>query len=278
MKRFHVMLSFILTAGACGDGSDGQEDAGGDPDAWEDISVDTGMDDVGVDDSLDVSLEDPAADPDADSVPDLPPDPEEDESGGPCDYNLIHENDGLFYEVTESDSQLIITPDASADGFRCIRMELDVEAPDNIDEIVAMDLGCPIFLHIAGISIPDGTRRRAIAASWFRFRAVGCTVRAGADLEVAVNANSTGFRGSVTPGRTYHVVMEVIELYTARLVFFAGDEQVGPELTLAIEGITRDRTNDFNFTFGIDGIGDGAYFPYFGARYSNLQVFADPGL
>lgn len=279
MRRRDLLLCLCIAAASCGGGGNDLSDAAEDADVREDPVPDPAADETVDDGGRDEEVLDTLPEPDADAAPDSHEDPARDpideEASGACAYELIHEHAGLLFEVTEPESRLVVTPGTSATGFRCIRVELDIEAPGNIDEIAAMGLGCPIFLHIAGISIPDGDRRRAVAAAWFRFRAVGCTPRSGAELEVAVNAASDGFRGSVGPGRTYHVVLEVDLLETARLAFSEGGEPVGPELTLPIEGITRDRTSDFTIAFGLDGIGDGAYFPYFGARYSDLRVYAD---
>lgn len=50
---------------------------------------------------------------------------------------------------------------------------------------------------------------------------------------------------------------------------------MGPRVETEISGTTVDMTRDTEVVFGLDGIYSGAYFPYFEAVYSDLEVWAD---
>jgi hypothetical protein len=253
--------------GGGGDGSDaGSRDSGSGTDAG------TGTDAA----AFDASGSDPDAGTPADAGTEV--DAGDDCVEGECCYELVHESPGLFHTVTEADPQHVVRPLEAGEGFFCMRVEYTMQTVDNLVETDAAYEGCPIFSHIGGIA-GGGAEGRVVGGAFFRMLRLGCSVRRPVAVQLDVWApageeRSTTLTGPWLPGETYRIVQEVVP-FTSAIELYQDGALVGPRIETDISGTTVNMTRDTEVAFGLDAVYDGAYFPYFDAVYSDLEIWAD---
>ena len=275
MWRLHVVTALALLLGSCGDGSVG---SGGDGD-------DAGAGDAGS--GTDAGTSADAASGDAGNGADArvpvdaggATDAGDDCAADECCYELVHESPGVFHTVTEADPQHVVRPLEAGQGFFCMRVEYTMQTVDNLVETDAAYDGCPIFSHIAGIE-GSGAEGRVVGGAFFRMLRLGCDVRRPVAVQLDVWSppgephRSTTLTGPWLPGETYRIVHEVVP-FTSSIELHQDGAIVGPRIETDISGTTVDMTRDTEVIFGLDMVYDGAYFPYFDAVYSDLEIWAD---
>jgi hypothetical protein len=197
-----------------------------------------------------------------------------------CQYVKVHERPGAFHFVTEAAPMLSVSPLAAGQGFNCMRVEFTMQTVDNLTDIDAAYEGCPIFSHVAGVAGGTATGKN-LGGAFFRFLRMDCTPRhPGAVQLEAYNPTQPSY--AVTPtasawdaGLTYRMVLEVTPSSSSLTLAALDATPLGPRVELALTGITVDMTREPLVRFGLDRVYDAAYFPYFGATYSDLEIFAD---
>jgi hypothetical protein len=80
--------------------------------------------------------------------------------------------------------------------------------------------------------------------------------------------------GPWTPGERYRIV-QTVQPFTSSVEVFLDGERDGPRVEVDISGSTVDMVRDAKVGFGLRQIFGGAFFPYYGATYHDLEVWAD---
>lgn len=183
---------------------------------------------------------------------------------------------GTVLTVRPGASRWATRPLTTGQGFYCMRFEFDMDTGADFNDAFALDAGCPIFSAIGGIYSTSAPRNAGqIAGAHFHFYRLGCSPglhRAHVDVSI-VTANAFA-DGPWAAGEHYHVAIEV-RPFTSSLRLFQRGVQVGPTVSADITGATVAQTRNPEVSLGQDGVGSGAYFPYFGSVYSNVEVWAD---
>jgi len=278
-RRLGVLLLMLLAMGC--DGPAPAVDAGSTSDASAGVDASTGAMDAGDVDAGDVARD--AGSSDAGAFDDAGP-----ADGGPpdgggcppdeCCWETVETRAGVFHTVTEAAPQLVVQPLAPGEGFFCARLGYTIQTADNLAETDAAYEGCPIYSHMATIE-GDGPEARVQSTAFFRFLRIGCAPRRPGAVEL--NAYNERMDGSQTqtgpwvPGGTYRVVHEV-RPFTSSIQLYAMDgTAVGPRIEVDITGATVAHNRDTRFVFGLDRVSTGAFFPYFDAVYSDLEIEVD---
>jgi hypothetical protein len=134
--------------------------------------------------------------------------------------------------------------------------------------------GCPIFLGIAAVG-GQGPEGAPLASMLFKPWKVGCTP--GPDrVELDTFADATVEEGPWPLGGLYHVQIEVdLETATSTVTLSQNEALLGPPVSAAITGATPETARDPQLSLGMTQPAGDAYFPDYGAVYSNLRVTAE---
>lgn len=275
MVKWGSVVALVLSAtlAACGDGdgdSTTRRDMG-------EAALDAGAGDLGT--AVDAALPDAGSPGDGGPLPGdaFVPVDAGDCTPGECCYELVEERAGVFHTVTTADPQLIVRPLEAGEGFFCMRLEYTLQTVDNLVATDEAYEGCPIYSHLAGIQ-GTGDEGRQLNAGFFRFLRLGCGVRRPGALEINAWAppgetRSQTLTGPWLPGETFRVVHEVVP-FVSSIEIFQGGVHVGPRVETEITGTTVAMTRDTEIPFGLPMPVGGAFFPYYDAVYSDLEVWA----
>lgn len=196
---------------------------------------------------------------------------------GECEYVQVVDTPGPVLWVSDGASSLEVTPLAPGEGFYCVRVEFDLQTLDNLADLMALDPElCPEYLAIASVF---GTTARGedLATSFLRVmdRDGDLCVAGATRLEVGNYLNYTADAAGPWPlGQAWHVVLEA-KPWVTRISFAQGDEVVGPVIEASLYPANVADTRDPIIRLGLPKIVAGKFFPWYGATYANLQVWAD---
>jgi hypothetical protein len=198
-------------------------------------------------------------------------------SDGPGDLGCdtpVFEQDGVVKIVTHDDSYWNVSPLPTGASFRCLRLTFEIQTVDSQQEILDMYEGCPIFLGIAAVD-GQGPEGRPMASMLFKPWRVGCTP--GPDrVELDTFADALVEEGPWPLGELYEVSIEVnLDTETSTVILAQDGVQVGPSVTAALTGITDETARDPRVGLGMEHPAGDAYFPDYGATYSNVRITAD---
>jgi hypothetical protein len=276
----HVLLNLSLsTLLACGGGGQPGEDGStaGEP-ATSDAATATGTTTgeppgatgTTTDDGPTTGL--PWPDPTATSGTDGPVD------AGPCpNYALVLDRPGPILWATTDGSVWESAFLQPGQGFGCVRVEFDLQTLDNLDEIVAMDPeGCPEYFGIASVfgTQPAG---KVLATAFYHpmDRVRGACTLGASRFEVGNHlAYTADTAGPWAPGQVWHVILEA-KPWLTRLTVFSGGQQVGPTIAAALDPLDVAVTRDPLIRLGLPGPVEDRFYPWYGATWANLQVWAD---
>jgi hypothetical protein len=189
-----------------------------------------------------------------------------------CDAPMF-EQLGEVKVVEHGDSYWSAMPLPSGASFDCLRFEFDVQTVDSQQAILDMYEGCPIFLGIASLG-GQGPEGAPLASMLFKPWKVGCTP--GPDrVELDTFADATVQEGPWPLGGAYHVRIEVdLAAATSSVALSQDGAQVGPTVSAAITGANHETARDPRVGLGMTQPAGDAYFPDYGAVYSNVRVTA----
>lgn len=192
----------------------------------------------------------------------------------PCAYALVHEQPGPVLSVEPDVSELEVSPLQPGEGFYCMRVEFDMQTLDNLEQLAAEHDACPEHTAIAAV-YGGGTEGEFIGSAFFgHYDAQGC-VRGDDTLEVGnFLAYTPDTAGPWPPGERWHVVLEM-RPFASRISLLRDGEQVGPRIEASLFPATVEDTRDPVVRLGQSRITAGRFFPWYGATYENLQVWAD---
>lgn len=197
---------------------------------------------------------------------------------GPCpNSKLVLDHPGAVLWVTKDVSVWESTFLQPNEGFNCLRVEFDLQTLDNLADIAATDPdGCPERLGLASVF---GTQiaGEVLATAFFRgmddLRGT-CTPGAGR-LEVGNHlAYVEGIEGPWSPGQVWHVILEARPWLT-RITLFSEGQQLGPAVAADLSPLSVEETRDPVVRLGLPAPVEDRFYPWYGATYANLQVWAD---
>lgn len=185
-----------------------------------------------------------------------------------CVYEHVFSQPGHVLTVVDGASKWSVQPFEPGEGFSCIRFAFTMQTADTLAQTQASYEGCPIFTAIGRI---QGAQQ--LGGGLFKFLKVGCDPGPHR-LELDTWVDSTVTQGPWNLGEAYRVVIEVVP-FVATIELFQGGVQVGPTVSASVEGTSIPMTRDATVSIGQEGPADGAYFPNYGAMYSDVDVWAD---
>ena len=250
----------------------GDDDASGDDDDATPDDDDTADDDTtaGDDDTSADDDDSTAGDDDTTSYDDPPPVVNKN-----CPYTRVVEQEGIVLEVQDGASSWSVEPLQPGEGFYCAVLRFTLTTPDNLAEIAQEHDGCPLYIPIATFG---GTAEdtQMLARAVFHPFDEGC--QPGPDRLEMYNymASATDIQGPWPAGETWRVEVRV-EPFFSRVTLRQSGQQVGDyvEATLNIgnEYASVEDTRDPRFTIGLPQIEEGTHFPWYGATYSDLDIW-----
>lgn len=201
--------------------------------------------------------------------------------GGPCPaYALVLDQPGAILWVTRDTSVHEVAFLPPGHGFNCIRVEFDLQTLDNLATIAdAEPDGCPEFLGLAsvfGTQISGDVVATAFYRGMDRLRGV-CTP-GPSRIEVGNHLDyNAGTEGPWSPGQVWHIILEAKPSLT-RITIFNNGQQLGPTIAAALDPLDIDGTRDPILRLGLADPVEDRFYPWYGATYANLQVWADVAL
>ena len=198
--------------------------------------------------------------------------------GGPCPgYALVLDHPGPVLWVTTDTSVYEAPFLPEGHGFTCVRVEFDLQTLDNLAEIAADDPeGCPEFFGLAsvfGTQISGDVVATAFYRGMDRLRGV-CTPGASR-LEVGNYLDyNAGTEGPWSPGQVWHIILEARPSLT-RITIFNKGQQLGPIIAASLDPIDLAGTLDPVVRLGLVNPVEDRFYPWYGATYANLQVWAE---
>jgi hypothetical protein len=196
---------------------------------------------------------------------------------GPCNYVLVLDKPGAALWVTTDVSSFETPFLQPGQGFNCVRVEFDLQTLDNLDALAAMDPeGCPELLGLASVF---GTQisGNVVATAFFHGmdRARGTCTPGKNRLEVGnYLAYLAGTEGPWSPGQVWHVILESKPFLT-RISLYTAGQQLGPTLEVDLSPTNVEDTRDPVVRLSIPAPVEDRFYPWYGATYANLQVWAD---
>jgi hypothetical protein len=191
------------------------------------------------------------------------------DGGVGCQYQKVFEQPGTVLEVKEGASLWDVQP-LPGQGYFCARFEFDMQTADTLAPIKASG-GCPIFTAIGGF----GAQGKWMAAGLFKIYKAQASCPIGPTrLELDAFSGSDVQPSPYVLGETYHVAIEVVP-FTASITLSQNGQQVGPVVTASVAGATVADTTDPRFSLGQEKSTQNAYYPNYGAIYSNVVIWAD---
>ena len=154
-------------------------------------------------------------------------------------------------------------------------LRFTLSTPDNLADLADSYDGCPLYLPIASFGGTTGSGELLAEAQVHPFDE-GCVP--GPDRLEMHNfmASTTAIQGPWPAGETWRVEVRV-EPFFSRVTLSQAGEQVGDhvEATLNIgnEYAGVHNTRDPRFSIGLPQIEDGTHFPWYGATYSDLDIW-----
>gem|GEM_PF-6145073 len=199
-----------------------------------------------------------------------------------CNYEQIGEQAGPILDVRDNGSPRAsfwsINPLNPGEGFNCLKAEFDLQTPNNIDQIMQAyeGISCPIYFGIAAMNSKPNLRK-LLSGGLFHYLQEGCS-RGRDRLEMNNSwADNSGTGGPWAPGNTWKVLLEATSKKSS-IALFQNGSQAGPTISANTSSgsgqMTVAETRDASFSIGQKGIGE-VYFPWYGAKYSNLKIWAD---
>jgi len=185
-----------------------------------------------------------------------------------CNYEKVFDQPGHVLTVVDGASKWSTQPVQSGEGFFCLRFEFTMQTSDTLAQTQANYEGCPIFTAIGRV---QGTTEQ-LAGGLFKFLDVGCDPGPHR-VEIDTWVENAVVAGPWNLGETYRVVIEVVP-FVASIELFQGGVQVGPTVSASVDGTSVEMTRDGVVSLGQEAPADGAYFPNYGAVYSDVQVWA----
>ncbi|MCA9695178.1 MAG: hypothetical protein KC636_36700 [Myxococcales bacterium] len=195
-----------------------------------------------------------------------------------CDYELVYLDLDAALWITPAHAHRDVRPLEPGEGFFCMRVEFDLQTLDNLDAIAAEHDACPAYLGLASI-FGSAATGDVMATAFLRHRDEledGCA--AGEPrAEVGNYLNYTEeVPGPWPPGQAWHVTLEAKPWVTRlTLAKYEGGGSVGPAIEADLYPANVADTRDPVVRLGQPMIVEGRYFPWFGATYANLEVWAD---
>jgi len=194
----------------------------------------------------------------------------------PCAYNLVHEQSGLLLTVAPDTPSLAIQPLAAGASFTCMRIEFDLQTLANLDELADEFETCPEYQAIASI-FGSGPKGDVLATAFFHHsdaEQASCTP-GEARAEVGNYLDYTAdVAGPWPPGGLWHITLEARPFVT-RMSIAEDGVMAGPRLEASLQGAGLDDSLNPVVRLGQPGVVAGKFFPWYGATYSNLSVWAE---
>lgn len=196
---------------------------------------------------------------------------------GECAYVSVFEQAGPVLWVTEAMPVWELTPLQPGEGFYCMKVEFDVQTLDNLDELAAMsEGGCPEYLGLASVFGTQATGE-VMATAFYRGRdREGEACVAGTSrLEVGNYLDYTAdTEGPWAPGQAWHVTIEA-KPWVTRISVTEGGAPLGPTIEANLWPASVADTREPTVRLGQVMVVEGRYFPWYGATYANVKVWAD---
>lgn len=194
-----------------------------------------------------------------------------------CGYHRVFFHEGTALEVEDGSSSLVIEPLESGDAFACAVLRLEMQTPDNLQELVDGYEGCPVYLAIAEVEGTSGEAQEVGHGEFNPYDLEGC-VRGADRLQTHNYMAESGFvEGPWPPGEDWVVELR-IEPYISRVTLFQDGEQVGPIVEAPFsddhQSLTLSDTRDPRFTLGAATRHLDRHFPWYGATYANVEIWA----
>ncbi len=197
----------------------------------------------------------------ADAAPDSP---------AGCKYEKVFEQAGEVLTVVDGASEWEVFPLAQGQGFACARFEFDMLTADTLAPIKAAG-GCPIFTAIGGF----GANGKQIAGGLFKVYQAKANCPLGPTrLEMDAFAGADVQPNPYVLGNEYHVVIEVVPVEASISLYDKG-QLLSPVVKASVAGATIADTVNPRFHLGQAKAVVNAYYPNYGAVYSNVAIWAD---
>lgn len=196
---------------------------------------------------------------------------------GECDYQLVHEQAGAVLWVSEEAPVLEISPLQPGEGFYCMRVEFDLQTLDNLADLAAQHpAGCPEYLALASVFGTQATGE-VMATTFFRgMDRVGESCEPGPPrLEVGNYLDYVAnTEGPWSPGQVWRVTIEA-KPWLTRLKVELDGAPLGPVLEANLYPANVADTRDPKVRLGQLMPVEDKFYPWYGATYANLKVWAD---
>ncbi len=194
-----------------------------------------------------------------------------------CDYQLMFSQPGTVLEVADDLSSWAVEPFEQGDRFSCAVLRFRLATPDNLAQLESELEGCPAYLAIGQIEGTSVDGDELARAEFHPYDSPGCT-RGPDRLDVHNHmASATDTEGPWPPGEQWEVEIRVEPFFT-RVTLSRDGDTVGSVVEAPLfDGesyASFDSTRDPRFSIGRDGIEAGIRAPWYGAVYSDLQVWA----
>lgn len=195
---------------------------------------------------------------------------------GECTYAKVFEQVGAVLWVTEATSVWEVMPLMAGEGFYCMKVEFDLQTLDNVDTLAESEPGCPEYLGLASVFGTQATGE-VMATAFYRGRdkdgemctAGASRIEVGNYLEYAADTV-----GPWAPGEAWHVTIEA-KPWVTRIALTRGGAPLGPTIEANLWPASVADTRDPMVRLGQVMVVEGKYYPWFGATYANLTVWAD---
>jgi hypothetical protein len=187
-----------------------------------------------------------------------------------CKYQKVYEQAGKVLTVVDGASEWEVSPLAKGQGFACARFEFDMSTADTLAPIKAAG-GCPIFTAIGGF----GANGKQIAGGLFKvYKAQANCPLGPTRLEMDAFAGADVQPNPYVLGNEYHVVIEVVP-FEASISLYESGQLLPPVVKASVAGASVADTVDPRFRLGQAKAVVNAYYPNYGAVYSNVTIWAD---
>lgn len=196
---------------------------------------------------------------------------------GECDYQVVFAQAGPVLWVTDETPVWEVAPLQAGEGFYCMKVEFDVQTLDNLGALAMKEEGsCPEYLGLASVFGTQATGEVMATAFYRGWDREGDACVAGASrLEVGNYLDyQADTPGPWTPGQAWHVTIEA-KPWVTRIAVTMDGAPLGPTVEANLWPASVADTREPRVRLGQQMIVEGRYFPWYGATYANVAVWAD---
>lgn len=192
-------------------------------------------------------------------------------------YKLVLNKPGAVLWVNKDVSMFESSFLQPGEGFYCVRVEFDLQTLDNLDQLAAADPeGCPEQIGLASV-FGTTISGEVLATAFFHAmdRQGGACTPTPARMEVGNYLDYVqSDPGPWAPGQIWHVILEAKPFLT-RIAVYSEGKQLGPIVAANLYPASVAETRDPVVRLGLPMPVEDRFYPWYGATYANLQVWAD---